>query len=265
MPLADAFFYHPNRTEYERPSDYGLKYESVLIRTSDGLNLHGWFFPAEGRAAGTVLHLHGNAGNTSGHFQHVAWLPAAGWNVLCFDYRGYGRSEGRISREGSLIDARAALDYLLGRPEVDGDRIVAFGQSLGGAVGIVLAAQRPEIRGLVIDGAFDGYRHIARWHIRRNPVMLVLAWWVPWLLMGDNLDPIDHVSRISPRPLLVMHGTADSVVPVSMARRLHAAAGEPKELWLVEGANHYEAMTERAEETRPRLLRFLERCAERTS
>ncbi|HPD30770.1 MAG TPA: alpha/beta hydrolase [Phycisphaerae bacterium] len=262
MLLADSFFYYPNRTEYERPCDYGLKFEDVSIGTPDGLRLHGWFFPAESEPAGTVLHLHGNAGNLTGHFQHVAWLPAAGWNVLCFDYRGYGRSEGRISRRGSIADANAALDWLLAQPKVDRGRIVAFGQSLGGAIGIVLTAQRPEIRGLIADGAFDHYRRIARWHILRNPVLLVLAWWLP-LLMSRDLNPIDFVSRIAPRPILLMHGTADTVCPAVMARRLYAAAAEPKEIWLIEGANHYQAMQEMPEQTHPRMLAFFEKCVRR--
>ena len=258
MALTDTFFYYPNRTEYERPSDYGLKHEDMFISTRDGLRLHGWFFPASGEARGTVLHLHGNAGNLSGHFQHVAWLPAAGWNVLCFDYRGYGRSEGKIGRAGSVADAHAALDWLLVRPDVDPARIVAFGQSLGGAIGIVLAAQRTELRGLATDGALDHYRRIARWHILHNPVLLVLAWWVPFL-MSNEYNPIDFVPQIAPRPVLLIHGTADTVCPVAMSRRLFAAAGEPKELWLIDGANHYQAIQEMPEQTHPRLLAFFER------
>ncbi|MGQ9649923.1 MAG: alpha/beta hydrolase [Phycisphaerae bacterium] len=259
MFLADSFFYYPNRMEYERPSDYGLRCQDVSIRTCDGLCLHGWFFPAENRPSGTVLHLHGNAGNLTGHFQHVAWLPAAGWNVLCFDYRGYGRSGGRISRQGSIIDANAALDWLLARPEVDPGRIVAFGQSLGGAIGIVLTAQRPEIRGLATDGAFDHYRRVARWHVLRNPVLLVLAWWVPLLMSGD-FNPIDYVARIAPRPVLFIHGTADTVCPAVMARRLYAAAKEPKEICLIAGANHYQAMQEMPEQIHPKMLAFFEKC-----
>lgn len=212
------------------------------------------------RARGTVLHLHGNAGNMTGHFQHVAWLPAAGWNVLCFDYRGYGGSQGHVSREGTVRDAHAALDYLLGRRDVDAGRIVAFGQSLGGAIGIVLAAERSEIRGLATDGAFDSYRRVAGWHIRHNPLLLCIAWWVPRLLMGNGCDPIACVGRIAPRPLLIIHGTADGVVPANMARSLYAAAGEPKGLWLVEGADHYDALRERAEEAQARLLAFFGDC-----
>jgi fermentation-respiration switch protein FrsA (DUF1100 family) len=255
----DSFFYYPNSTRYGSPEELRLRYEPVHFAI-EGRKLHGWFFPAQGDARGTVLHLHGNAGNISGHFQHVAWLPAAGWNVLAFDYRGYGKSEGRVSRAGTIRDAHAALDHLLSRRDVDSSRIVAFGQSLGGAVGIVLTAERREIRGIAVDGAFDSYRRIVAWHVRRNPLLLACAWWYPRLMVGTGYDPVDYVSRIAPRPIFIMHGTADGVVDPQMARTLYDAAGEPKELWLVEGADHYGAMQEHAEVAQERLLRFFSRC-----
>jgi fermentation-respiration switch protein FrsA (DUF1100 family) len=262
MPGCDRLFYHPTRREYDRPERLNLAYESVAFATADGLRLHGWFFPAVGPAAGTVLHVHGNAGNVTAHFHQIRWLPEAGWNVLCFDYRGYGRSEGKASRAGTIADAHAALDYLLTRPDVNRNHIVAFGQSLGGAVGIVLAAERGELRGLAIDGAFDHYRDVVRWHIRRNPLLFLAAWWLPSLLMRDGYDPIDFVAGVSPRPLLILHGTADSIVPVHMAEKLYAKACEPKELWLVENAEHYQAMDELGRMTRPRLNTFFRACVE---
>jgi len=256
----DRFFYHPNQHVYEAPQAYGLEFERVSFHTADGICLDGLFLRAEGKANGTVLHLHGNAGNLTGHFPHVAWLPKAGWNVLCFDYRGYGDSQGRVTRAGTIADAEAALDYLLRRPDIDTSRIVGLGQSLGGAVGIVLAAQRRELRGLATDGAFDHYRRIAAWHIRQSPLLFVLAWWVPCLLMRDGYDPIDYVARISPRPLLILHGTADRVVDAATAQRLYDRAGEPKQLWLIEGAEHYEALQDMPEQVHSRLLAFWHQC-----
>jgi len=257
----DNFFYHPTRTVYEQPDLAALAGEDVVFPAQDGVVLHGWFFRARDRAFCTVLHLHGNAGNVTGHFGHVAWLADCGFQVLCFDYRGYGRSAGRINRAGSIADAHGALDYLLGRPDVDPGRVVVMGQSLGGTIGIVLTAQRSEIRGIVTDGAFDHYRHIAAHHIRHSPLLRLAAWWVP-RLMSDTHNPIDCVEQISPRPILILHGTADTVVPVKMARNLYARAREPKELWLIEGADHYEALDERADEVRPRLVSFFRKCVE---
>jgi fermentation-respiration switch protein FrsA (DUF1100 family) len=258
LPICDGFFYYPNRGVYGSPEKMGLEYEPVSFQAPDGPRLSGWFFPATTRARGTVLHLHGNAGNMTGHFQHVAWLPAAGWNVLCFDYRGYGQSQGTVTREGTHRDAHAALDYLLARPDIDNRRVVAFGQSLGAAIGSVLTAERPEIRGLAIDGGFDSYRRIATWHIRHNPLLVCVAWWVPAILMSNGHDPIDYIDRISPRPILIMHGTSDEIVPVHMAERLYAVAREPKQLWIIDGADHYDALRDHADEARARLLKFFE-------
>jgi fermentation-respiration switch protein FrsA (DUF1100 family) len=215
------------------------------------------------KARGTILHLHGNAGNITGHFQHVAWLPAAGWNVLCFDYRGYGKSQGKMTRAGSIIDAHAALDYLLTRSDVDGGGIAAFGQSLGAAIGVVLAAERQEIAGLITDGGFTSYRRVASFRIRGNPLLMCTAWWVPPVLMTNEYDPIEYIGRVAPRPVLIIHGTADSIVPVDMARKLHAAAGEPKDLWIVDGADHYDPLRENPEQGRTKVLAFLEKCTGR--
>ncbi len=261
--ICDGFFYYPNRHCYGSPSDHALRFEDVSFTTRDGLRLSGWFFPAcptpgENAPRGTVLHLHGNAGNMSGHFQHVAWLPAEGWNVLCFDYRGYGESKGGVSREGTVADAHAALDYLLGRPDVDPNRITAFGQSLGGAIGIVLAAERQEIRALATDGAFDNYRRVASWHIRHSPWLLPIAWWVPHVLMTNGYDPINYVGRIAPRPIFIIHGTADAIVPVHMASKLYNAANEPKKLWLVEGADHYDPLRNHDAAGHIKLVEFFE-------
>ncbi|MCL2330312.1 MAG: alpha/beta hydrolase [Phycisphaerae bacterium] len=266
MHVCDGFFYYPNNHSYGSPEKLGLQYEHVVIPTRDGLQLLGWFFPACTnqsncrQAHGTVLHLHGNAGNMSGHFQHVAWLAAAGWNVLCFDYRGYGSSRASVTRAGTIIDAHAALDYLLQRRDVDTQRIVALGQSLGGAIGIVLTADRPEIRGLATDGTFDRYRSIASWHIRQNPWLMPVAWWVPNVLMSRDYDPVDSIGRISPRPLLIIHGTDDEIVPVRMAHSLYGAAHEPKQLWLVDGADHYDPLRADNNGGRTKLIGFFADC-----
>lgn len=258
MISGDSLFYYPSARGYGAPEEYGLDYESVYFSSRDEIRLHGWFFRARAPARGTVLHFHGNAGNITGHFHHVAWLPAAGWSVFVFDYRGYGQSEGEVTRAGTIADGHAALDYLLSRSDVAKDQIVGFGQSLGGAVGAVVAAERPEIRGLVIDGGFDSYQGIAHWHVRQNPLLFCVGWWVPPLMISKGYDPIDYIGRIAPRPVLIMHGTRDAIVDPAMAHRLYEAAGEPKKLWLIEGADHYGAFQDRLDESAPLLLNFLQ-------
>lgn len=238
MYLGDRFFYAPSRTVHELPEDLGLAYEDVRIKTTDGETLHGWFMPclddAPGTPAPTLLHVHGNAENITAHFQLVTWLlPAC--NVFCFDYRGYGRSTGTPTRAGTIRDTHAALDYLLSRPDVDAGQIVALGQSLGGAVATVVAAERNEIAALVIEGSFDRYRAIASYHF--PPASLLTP-----LLISSQFDPADHIRRISPRPVFIVGSQRDRVCPPRFSRALYAAAHEPKTLWLGDETGHLETI-----------------------
>lgn len=257
----DRVFYYPDQQVRCSPADHDLRFEDVIFEAEDGVRLHGWFLPARGgETKGTVLHIHGNAANVTGHIDFVHWLPDAGYNVLTFDYRGYGRSGGRISREGSLRDAAAALDFLRARPEVDPQRIVLFGQSIGGAISIAMAAQRPgQFKGLALDSTFTGYREIVSHHVRHNPALFVLAWWFPWFIPQGH-DPIHLISRIAPTPILILHGRADRIAPWPMAQRLYDAAGQPKDLWLIDDMDHMQVWFEQPEESRRRLLDFYARC-----
>jgi len=111
-----------------------------------------------------VIHFHGNAQNMSAHFGFVSWLPAQGFNLFVFDYRGYGTSAGKADREGVFEDSLAALDYIAARPGVDRNRFAGAGQSLGGANAIAVVGSRPHsgIRAVVIESAFSSYREIVR-------------------------------------------------------------------------------------------------------
>lgn len=256
--FADRVFYYPDSRDRGSPADDGLAYEDVFFTTDQGLQLHGWYMPAIGRAPaiGTVLHIHGNAANITGHYAFVRWLPESRYNVLTFDYRGFGRSEGKVTRDGAVRDAAAALDYLRDRGDVDSERIVVFGQSIGGVVAIVLAADRKaDIRALIVDSAFTSHRDIARFHVLRNPLLAVLAWWFPFTVPKGH-DAIDNVARIAPVPTLFMHGTADRIIPHTMSRRLFAAANEPKDLWLIDGLDHTEVWEEQPEAAQRKLLDF---------
>jgi len=257
----DRVFYYPDQRVRCSPADHALRFEDVYFEAEDGVRLHGWFLPAHGNTPrGTVLHIHGNAANITGHIDFVNWLPEAGFNVLTFDYRGYGQSGGRISREGSLRDAAAALDHLRTRSDVDRNQIVVFGQSIGGAISIAMAAQRQgQLRAIALDSTFTGYREIVSHHIRHNPALLVLAWWFPWTVPLGH-DPIDRVAQLAPTPILIIHGRRDGIAPWPMALRLFEAAGEPKDLWLIDDMDHMQVWFEQPEESRRRLLDFYGRA-----
>jgi len=260
-PRGDFWFYYPSRQSYGHPSDFKLDYESVFFHNGIA-RLHGWFLNSAGRAKGTVLHCHGNAGNITGHFQFVAWMPAYGWNVFCFDYQGYGRSEGRPTRPGTIADTNAAIDYLRSRPDVDRSRLVVFGQSLGAAVGLVAASARDDLRGVAAEGAFSSYRSAVQFVCRRGLLLRGAAPFISRVFSAPGLDPIDHVARIAPTPTFFICGTADRICDHRQTIELHRAAGPPKSLWLIEGGRHTEALVSTNGEGPRRLDRFLTECVE---
>ncbi len=239
----------PRRTYLDEytftPWELGVPYEVVGFQSADGLRLSGWWLPQE-QPRGVVICCHGHGGAKDEMLGIGSACWRAGFAVLLFDFRGRGESDPwpqtLISRE--VDDLRAALAFARARaPQA---RVGVVGFSMGAAVSLLTAAAAPDIAAVVADSSFTAGRdvvaHGVRSVLRMPPELLVLA--------ADELvhrrhgyrfsmaRPIDAVPRIAPRPLLIIHGTADTIVPVEHARRLYAAAGEPRELWLVEGAGH---------------------------
>jgi len=254
----DRLFYYPSKTVYYTPDELGLECEDLTFQTADGVKLSGCFLPAPGPARGTVIHFHGNAGNITAHFTLTSWLVSEGYKVFVFDYRGYGKSEGRVTRRGTILDGHAALDYVLSRSDVDPRRIVALGQSLGGAVATVVAAERHEIRAVVLDGTFSSYRRIASLHLRRLLHSRWLADGIARVGVSGGYEPQDYVARIAPRPLLVIVSLQDEICFPESGRELFEAAAEPKELVLLSEGAHLEAVAGNIDGVQQRILRFLE-------
>jgi fermentation-respiration switch protein FrsA (DUF1100 family) len=238
----ERMFFYPDSARYTHPESFGLRHEDVFISTADGLRLHGWWLPAKAAAKATVLHLHGNAANVSNHLPLVAWLPAEGFNVLMLDYRGFGRSEGKPTLDGVVEDAAAALKYLRTRADVDPQRLIVLGQSLGGATALrLLARDSAGVRLAVIESAFASYRGIARDAALQSVVLApLLPIALPMLPAGSD-DPIAQLPKI-PVPLLIVHGTADEVIPFAHGERLAAAAARA-EFLRVDHARHMESLT----------------------
>ena len=254
-----SLFFQPHRTQYLEPGRIGLAYKDVYFPTTDGLVLHGWFLPAQGKARGTVLFLHGNAENISTHIANVYWLPARNYNVFLPDYRGYGLSQGTPSVPGVLDDITSAMTYLLDQPDVDPDRIVMLGQSLGGALAIYHAAHSPyrqKIKALIAESTFSDYAGIAREKLAAFWLTWIIQW--PLSLTIDNAySPLPAVGKVSPIPLLLIHGDQDGVIPARHSQVLFDAAQQPKELWLAPSGGHIEAFRHKAYQDR--LVEYLER------
>ena len=271
----------PQPDEPSSPSQHGLPFTEVLFPSRDGLILHGWFVPAEGVATfslteedwsagskGTVVLGHGRFGSKDPDLKYVPWLREAGYNCLLFDFRGHGRSEGDYTSFGyhERKDLLGAIDFLRGKgiPKVG-----VLGFSLGGAVGISTAAECDDVVAVVADGAFvELPRTLARGARERGfPQWLVrpLGPFILWLAgrrVGADLtesEPLRYVHRIAPRALFVIHGEDDPYISVDDARRLYDRAGEPKELWIAQGAGHRRVDEVYPDEYQERVVGFFDR------
>lgn len=257
---ANRLFYYPDRVDYEPRLVTPVPHEDVWIDSTDNVRLHGWFLKARGEAKATVVYLHGNAQNLTAHASYVDWLPAAGYNVLIPDYRGYGLSSGKPSREGLLADAKASWFYALGRKDVNPAQMILLGQSLGGANALALAGREklPGLKAVIADSAFSSYSRIGREKMLQIPVLGYLLWPFSPLIVSGGLSPEPVIGHIAPVPLLLIHGDHDSVVPASHSDRLYERAGTPKLLWTLHGGGHTEAFARFREASVPRVLRFMD-------
>lgn len=236
-------FFYPDRTVYSWPAQFGLAVQDVWIPGPEpGPGLHGWWLPAPGQALGTVLHLHGNAGNISTHLPLVAWLPPAGFNLLTIDYRGFGQSPGTPTLDGLVADGAAALAWLRREQPEQARRLVVLGQSLGGATASrLVAADSDGVRLLVLDCAFASYRGIASDAVR-GTWLAALAPAALRALPGPERDPVTAIAQLKV-PLLVVHSIDDTVVPLAHGRALFDAAPEPKRLLEVSNTPHVDGFT----------------------
>jgi pimeloyl-ACP methyl ester carboxylesterase len=219
----NARLYLPERQLRLTPA---VPFSDVTAETEDGERLHGWWVPATAARIGHVLLCHGNAGNLGDRVPHVELLAAAGFDVLAFDYRGYGGSSGRPSEAGTYRDARAAREVLLAQAGVDPERVFYLGESLGGAVALALALERPPA-GLILQAAFTSVRDMARLHFPA----------IPRAVVPDAYPSLRLIPRLQ-CPVLVVHGGRDRIVPLMHGEALAEAAPEPKQLEVFPDAAH---------------------------
>ncbi|PTU31343.1 alpha/beta hydrolase [Stenotrophobium rhamnosiphilum] len=254
-----GIFLQPDRITHYPERSFGTPVEDRWITSADGTKLHALFMPTSTTPKATILYLHGNAENLTTHAHLVSWLPPQGYQVLALDYRGYGTSEGIQTIDDVHQDAEAALAWLVAQPREKTGPIIVYGQSLGGSIATYLVARsllRSKVSALIIDSAFSSYRRIAREKLS----LFWLTWPFQWpfsFLVSDQYAAEDQIARISPIPLLIMHGDMDGIVDVSHAQRLYAAAREPKQLWIVAGGQHINATFH--PDIRLRFLDFLQK------
>lgn len=199
--------------------DFNFTIESVSFKSTNGNLLNGWLLkPKNTDARITLLHFHGNGGCLLSQYRAISPLIEKGLQVFMFDYSGFGFSEGKATRNNVLKDALAALDYVKARPEVSHTQLVIYGQSLGGHLSAVVAAQRQnDIDGLVVEGAFSSHKDIA------NHMVPVLG----KLFVKHGYSALKSIPFYT-KPILVIHSTEDKTIPFFMGKKIYDKANQPK-------------------------------------
>jgi len=228
------------------PSTVGsvATHEDVFFKTADNQKLHGWFIPAASDpVAPVVLFLHGNAGNIGHRWEKIRFFYDLGVSVFIFDYRGYGLSEGRPSETGLYKDTKAAYAHLVGRG-IAPERIMIYGESIGGAFAIDLAAKEP-VNAIIVEDTFTSLPAMVR---RTMP-------FIPTFILATRLDSLSKITRAHV-PTLIFHSKDDEIIPFEMGKELYEAAAGPKrfvQLW----GGHNTAFLEDAETYRSELKKFI--------
>lgn len=218
-------FFRPSPDVAATPAQYSLRYQDVQFVAADGTPLTGWWIPAN-HPRGTVVLCRGNAGNVGTTAYIAPEFFTRGFNLLMWDYRGYGASGGRPSENGIYQDALAAFDAaeaMSGKLPV-----IAYGVSLGGAVAIQLANDRP-VAGLVVQSSFASAADLAQRRYPRLPLYRILS---------VSFDSAAKAATLDGLPKLFGHSPTDETIPFQSGRILHAAAAAPKTFTLLAGQHH---------------------------
>ena len=219
--------YHPARMIESVPSDIGLEYEDIYFVAEDDCKLHGWWIPHE-KARGTVIICHGNAGNIGGRIWMASDLHRLSLNVFLFDYRGYGKSSGLASEKGLYRDARAAYEVVrVHYNDAEEPPVLIYGRSLGGAVAIELALNRP-VKGLIIESTFTSSVAMGEKLYPNLPIR--------WFC-HDRYDSLSKIDSISV-PLLAAHSKDDHLIPYEMGKALFEKSASPTKIFCELNGGH---------------------------
>jgi uncharacterized protein len=251
-------YLHPARQtpsgEYLRA--HGIEFQDIELITEDNVRLSAWYTPP--RNGAVILVAHGYGASRPEHYH--ALFASHGYGVIAWDFRAHGESAGEFSSLGyyEVLDAKAALDFALSQPEVE--HVGAWGGSMGAVTMIRAAAQYPEIEALVADSPFitleeemdlrvpfPVLRSLIRFFAEREAGVTVAS-----------VRPADDIARISPRPVLIIQGMGDGMVPIDSAERLYEAAGEPRQLWTEKDVPHLNMYTFYKTRYTKRVLKFFD-------
>lgn len=224
--MQDRMLYYPDREVLQTPEDRGLEYEEVSLKTKDNVTVSGWYIPAK-HEKGVLLFCHGNAGNISHRLESINIFHNMGLSVLIFDYRGYGKSEGKPSEKGTYRDAEAAWNYLVEEKRKAPDRIILFGRSLGAAIAADIALKKIPA-GLILESSFLSVPEMGKKHYPWIPVRLLSKY---------DYATIDKIRSIT-CPKLIIHSPDDEIVPFEHGKSLFEEALQHKQFLEIKGGHN---------------------------
>ncbi len=249
--IENRIIFQPNTFLERTPHELGLEFEDLYFTAPDGVRLNGWFIPFPASTS-TLVWFHGNAGNMGDRLENIKLLhDYVNVNIFIFDYRGYGRSEGRPSEEGVYLDGEAALDLVKNKTSNAGARkTILFGRSLGAAVATEIAT-RFESNGLILESPFISVAEMARVVFPFLPIRPLLR---------TRFDTREKIEKIKV-PLLVLQGDRDDVVPYEHGKRVFEAAPEPKKFFTIPGAAHNDTYIVGGKRYFQQLKEFIDGCS----
>lgn len=218
-----SLFYPMKEIEF-LPRQIGLNYEDIFFKTSDNVNINGWFI-SNPNARYTILFCHGNAGNISHRLEKLKFFHELGCDIFIFDYRGYGKSKGKPSEKGMYLDVQGAYDYLLSR-KISPEQIIGYGESIGGAISIDLASKN-RLGGLITDSTLSSSKDMIK----------IIYPFLPYWIFSSRLDSINKIKSIK-IPKLIIHSVNDEIVPYKLGQRLFENADDPKEFLQIHGGHN---------------------------
>ena len=222
----ERMLYFPEKEIGQTPDTISLNYDEIYFKTKDGLNISGWYIPAENEK-GVLLFCHGNAGNISHRVDSIKIFNSLNLSVLIFDYRGYGKSEGKPSEYGTYLDAEAAWDYLVNVKRKSPESIILFGRSLGGAVAAELA-MRKKSAALIIESCFTSVPDLGK----------TFYPWLPIKLLSKfKYSTIDKIGSIN-CPKLIIHSPEDEIISFRHGEVLYEKAFQPKDFLKIKGGHN---------------------------
>ena len=232
----ERLMFAPSKKLVDNPASYQLPYEDVWIdivnqekKTTE--KIHGWWMPNSNENANVFVYMHHNAINVSVNITQAKQFYELGYSVFLFDYRGFGQSKGDFPTESQVYeDAQAAWQYLTQTREISPSNIIIYGHSIGGAVAIDLASKQPSAKALIVHNSFTSMKDMTKRFALYNifPMELILR----------NFFKSEQKIRTIAMPKLIIAGTKDIQIPYNMGEQLYKVSPQPKELMIIDGANH---------------------------